>query len=89
MDIRLIAMDLDGTALQPDRCSFSSRLNAALKEAHKRGIAIVPVTGRQFNMLPPAVQNLKKSLNCAHAHISHSQHEHFARRRRISNPPTG
>lgn len=57
MDIRLIAMDLDGTALQPDRCSFSPRLNAALEEAHKHGIAVVPVTGRQFNMLPPAVQN--------------------------------
>lgn len=57
MDIRLIAMDLDGTALQPDRHSFSPRLIAALEEAHKRGIAIAPVTGRQYNMLPPAVQN--------------------------------
>ncbi len=57
MGIRLIAMDLDGTALQPDRRSFSPRLIAALGEAHKRGIVIAPVTGRQFNMLPPAVQN--------------------------------
>lgn len=57
MDIRLIAMDLDGTALQNDRCSFSPRLNAALEEAHRRGIAIAPITGRQFAMLPPAVQN--------------------------------
>ena len=57
MDIRLIAMDLDGTALQPDRCSFSPRLDAALAEAHARGVAIAIVTGRQFRMLPPAVQN--------------------------------
>ena len=57
MDIRLIAMDLDGTALQPDRCSFSPRLIAALEEAHNRGIVIAPVTGRQYNMLPPAVKN--------------------------------
>ena len=57
MDIRLIAMDLDGTALQTDRCSFSPRLIAALEEAHNRGIAIAVVTGRQYNMLPPAVQN--------------------------------
>lgn len=57
MDIRLIAMDLDGTALQADRCSFSPRLIAALDEAHRRGIAIAVITGRQFNMLPPAVQN--------------------------------
>ena len=55
MDIRMIAMDLDGTALQPDRCSFSPRLTAALEEAHRRGIAVVPVTGRQYQMLPPAV----------------------------------
>lgn len=57
MDIRLIAMDLDGTALQNDRCSFSPRLIAALEEAHARGIAVAPVTGRQYNMLPPAVLN--------------------------------
>ena len=57
MDIRLIAMDLDGTALQPDRRSFSPRLIAALEEAHRRGIAIAPVTGRQYTMLPPAVRN--------------------------------
>ena len=57
MDIRLIAMDLDGTALQADRCSFSPRLIAALDEAHRRGVAIAVITGRQFNMLPPAVQN--------------------------------
>ena len=55
MDIQLICMDLDGTALQNDRCSFSPRLCAALEEAHARGIAIVPVTGRQYGLLPPAV----------------------------------
>ncbi len=50
-------MDLDGTALCADRCSFSPRLIAALEEAHQRGVAIVPVTGRQFGLLPPAVTN--------------------------------
>ncbi len=57
MEIKMICMDLDGTALQADRCSFSPRLDAALAEAHRRGIAIVPVTGRQFGLLPPAVQH--------------------------------
>ena len=57
MDICMIAMDLDGTALLNDRCSFSPRLNAALEEAHSRGIEIAVITGRQFSMLPPAVQN--------------------------------
>ena len=55
MDIRLICMDLDGTALQPDRKSFSPRLNDALEAAHAKGIAIAPVTGRQYGLLPPAV----------------------------------
>lgn len=56
MDIKLIAMDLDGTALQSDRRSFSPRLDAALEAAYGKGVAIVPVTGRQFDLLPPAVQ---------------------------------
>lgn len=60
MDIRMICMDLDGTALQKDKKSFSPRLNAALEKAHARGIAIVPVTGRQFGLLPPAVQGHPK-----------------------------
>lgn len=56
MNIQLIAMDLDGTALQSDRRSFSPRLNAALEAAYEKGVAIVPVTGRQYGLLPPAVQ---------------------------------
>ncbi len=56
MNIRLIAMDLDGTALQADRCSFSPRLNQALNAAFEKDVAIVPVTGRQFALLPPAVR---------------------------------
>ena len=55
MEIKLICMDLDGTALQSDRKSFSPRLTAALESAHARGIAIAPVTGRQYGLLPPAV----------------------------------
>lgn len=57
MDIRLICMDLDGTALQPDRVSFSPRLIAALNRAHDREIAVAVVTGRQFGLLPAAVTN--------------------------------
>ena len=56
MDIKLICMDLDGTALQADKKTFSPRLIAALEKAHEKGIAIVPVTGRQYGLLPPAVQ---------------------------------
>lgn len=52
MNIQMICMDLDGTALQRDRTSFSPRLAKALEEAHQKGIAVVPVTGRQFGLLP-------------------------------------
>lgn len=56
MDIKLICMDLDGTALGSDRMTFSPRLSAALEKAHEQGIAVAVVTGRQYGLLPPAVQ---------------------------------
>ena len=55
MEIKMICMDLDGTALQKDRMTFSPRLESALAAAHHRGIAVTVVTGRQFKLLPPAV----------------------------------
>ena len=55
MEVKLICMDLDGTALRADRKSFSPRLERALVDAHNKGIAIAPVTGRQYGLLPPAV----------------------------------
>ena len=55
MDIKLICMDLDGTALRSDHHTFSPRLEQALDRAHEKGITIVPVTGRQYGLLPPAV----------------------------------
>lgn len=55
MNFDLIALDLDGTALQSDRATFSPRLQAALLAAHRGGAAVAPVTGRQYAMLPPAL----------------------------------
>ena len=57
MEIRMICMDLDGTALQRDRMTFSPRLEAALEKAYAMGVAVTVVTGRQFGLLPPAVTN--------------------------------
>ena len=56
MDIQLIAMDLDGTALRSDRKTFSPRLEAALDAAYRAGVTIVPVTGRQYGLLPPCIK---------------------------------
>lgn len=55
MKIQMICIDLDGTALNPDHKTFSPRLLADLEEAHRRGIAIIPVTGRQYGLLPEAL----------------------------------
>lgn len=65
MDIRLIAMDLDGTALQKDRCYFSPRLQTALEQAHAQGVRILPVTGRQFGLLPPAFEEKRSWMDLA------------------------
>lgn len=56
MEVELIAMDLDGTALQPDHVTISPRLRDALETAHSRGIQIVPVTGRPYKLLPPVLE---------------------------------
>lgn len=52
MNIQMICMDLDGTALQNDHKTFTPRLLKALEQAHAQGIHIVPVTGRQYRLLP-------------------------------------
>ena len=56
MDVKLIAMDLDGTALQKDHMTVSPRLRDALEKAHEKGIKIVPVTGRPYKLLPPFLE---------------------------------
>ncbi len=56
MDIKMIAIDLDGTALMPDHIKMSPGLIPALEMAYRKGIAVVPVTGRQFGLMPPQLQ---------------------------------
>ncbi len=56
-DLRIVALDLDGTLL--DSAKRLSEVNrAALEEAAKRGALIVPTTGRFFGMMPSAVRDL-------------------------------
>jgi len=53
-DIKLIALDLDGTLLTTDK-RLSARNLDALRRASESGIDIVPATGRIFRGLPQAV----------------------------------
>ena len=54
MDLRLIAFDLDGTLLRSDK-SISPRTLQALHAAQKRGVLLVPATGRLYRSLPEAL----------------------------------
>lgn len=55
--IKLIALDLDGTLLD-SRKRLSSRNESALKECIRRGIEIVPCTGRIWPGVPEFIRNL-------------------------------
>ena len=57
MKPKLIALDLDGTLLLPDK-SLSARNRAALDAAAAAGIRIVPATGRLYAGLPDFIRAL-------------------------------
>ena len=56
-NIKMIALDLDGTTLRNDK-SLSEETRSALEDAGKAGIAIVIATGRTFSALPDSVFDL-------------------------------
>jgi HAD superfamily hydrolase (TIGR01484 family) len=56
-DIKIIALDLDGTLLDSQK-RLSEANRAALEEAAAKGVHIVPTTGRFFGMMPQAVRDL-------------------------------
>ena len=56
-DIRIIALDLDGTLL--DSAKRLSDVNReAMAAAAAKGVWVVPTTGRFFGMMPPAIRDL-------------------------------
>ena len=57
MSIRLIAFDLDGTMLD-DNKELTAENFSALKEAAKRGVLLVPATGRIYPAIPDFLKNL-------------------------------
>lgn len=56
-NIKLIALDLDGTLLSSDK-GLSPRNRAALQAAADRGIQVVPATGRFFGGMPDVIRSL-------------------------------
>lgn len=56
-DIRLIAMDLDGTLLTTDK-RLTERNRHAMEKAAEAGIFIVPATGRIYSGLPEEIKGL-------------------------------
>lgn len=57
MDIKLIAIDMDGTLLNSAKELTQKSLDT-LREAHERGILIVPSTGRMAQGLPEYIKQL-------------------------------
>ena len=56
-DIKIIALDLDGTLLDSQK-RLSEANRAALAAAAEKGILVVPTTGRFFGMMPAAIRDL-------------------------------
>ena len=56
-NIRLIALDLDGTLLDSQK-RLSARNEAVLRECISRGIYIVPCTGRIWGGVPDFLRSL-------------------------------
>jgi len=55
--VKLVALDLDGTLLDSQKC-LSARSRETLARAAERGVEIVPATGRLLRGIPEAVRSL-------------------------------
>ncbi len=55
--IKIIALDLDGTLLDPDK-KLSEKDFLALRKCADLGIEIVPATGRYFSAMPECIRDL-------------------------------
>jgi len=61
MSIKLVALDIDGTLLNP-RGEVTPRTRAALEEVQREGILVALVTGRRFGSARPVVEDLRLSV---------------------------
>lgn len=72
MEIKLIALDLDGTTLKKGSI-LSERTRRTLEEVIKRGLHVVVATGRVFSALPEAIfdiEGLEYIITSNGAHIT-------------------
>ncbi len=53
MKIRAVLMDMDGTLLGKSQVAVSVRNMRAIQAALKKGVHVIPCTGRVYDMLPP------------------------------------
>lgn len=58
MNIKLIALDMDGTTLQNDFRSISARNKEAIAAAIQKGLVVVPATGRIQGQLPQSITDI-------------------------------
>lgn len=56
--IKLVAMDLDNTLLDSEK-QISKHTEEVLKEAIRRGVYIVPATGRIFKAIPEFLRDIQ------------------------------
>lgn len=56
MSIRAILLDFDGTSLECNQLFISKRNMAALDAAMKKGVMVIPSTGRSAAMFPPQIE---------------------------------
>ena len=59
LQIKLIALDLDGTSLQNVHKTVSPRMECTLKAAVSAGIVVVPASGRPYRYLPPGIASIR------------------------------
>lgn len=59
MSIRVILLDMDGTLLGNSQVAVSMRNMEALSRAMRKGVAVVPCTGRVFDMMPPQLLTME------------------------------
>lgn len=57
MDIKCIALDLDGTTLNQNK-QISERTRTAIQQAISKGIQVVIASGRCFDSLPPSIREI-------------------------------